>query len=942
MRGRDVLAVLAVLLVSLAVWAMPAKSYAAEGDVAQIERTGDQYATFDDAFAAAQDGDTITLLANAEVAKSLDKSVTIDGQNLYTLTSINHRYGFTWGEGRCLTFKDVTANFYYLIEIENPGSSSDLGLFYINGKGNAPTFYDDTFDFTFDNATINMVNGDDAGNAGATNRLHAIYYDSCGGTITMKNGSTVTITDFPEDAIEWGGQENSYLNIEDSTYISDSNRGGITGTWNVTINRSTVQVLDSDANGSNGGHFDINDSTVIFSGNRAHGLSTGNLFISNSTVTADNNTYIGIAVGRDLIIDNKSIVTVSGNAHGEAAGYAGMRLYGNASDGHDYQYSIDGTSTVNITNNKNTGLYVRYGTLSVADGAKLTITGNQVTNDTLDGFGGGLYVGYGANYDPVVTLPADTVIYNNHATTGGDDIYVSEGVDGPSLTFGQTGAGWALDGDPDCTDAIDGWYLDGITVAGALDEAVRWEAHASDPAANYAVEHPVNGTTTVTGLTALKAAHGIAATVTPADITIYMGGTEGYESVITGEQGTGDVVGTESNSLPEPGFYIALPECINEALKDEVGDTPGAVDLSDRITFRTATDDPADQREWHFEMYGATASVAYDRFVYRLVPAAGQDPIRLQFTSGDQFFTSDDFDPATIGRLNNQYTMGVYPGDVDQNNIVMDIEVGGRTYTYTVEVGTATLNIRYVTGEQADVVTDVVSDIADAPDAGERAYAVLPDGARYTINQSDIDIDVTADAAPSLLFDDVVSDENTAGAQNYDEQLRDCAVEVAAQNGAALESVGYEAKYLDLVDANNGNVWLQASEPVTVYWPYPEGTDQNTEFHLVHFEGLNRELANSEIAGGIANAPTSYIEVENTEHGIRFTTDGFSPFVLMWDASEESASTPDEPATKPEQPAPGEILAATGDSTPVLIAGIAAAGAACVAISFAVRKHGKA
>ena len=87
MRGRDVLAVLAVLLVSLAVWAMPAKSYAAEDDVARIERTGDGYATFDDAFAAAQDGDTITLLANAEVAKSLDKSVTIDGQNLYLLTA---------------------------------------------------------------------------------------------------------------------------------------------------------------------------------------------------------------------------------------------------------------------------------------------------------------------------------------------------------------------------------------------------------------------------------------------------------------------------------------------------------------------------------------------------------------------------------------------------------------------------------------------------------------------------------------------------------------------------------------------------------------------------------------------------------------------------------------------------------------------------------------
>lgn len=922
-RVWKALAVLAVLIASLAVWALPTKTYAAEGDVARIESTGMEYATFDDAFAAAQDGDTITLLADAEVAKSLDKSIVIDGQNLYTLTSTNHRYGFTWGEGRCLTFKNITANFYYLIEIENPSYSSDLGLFYINGKGNAPTFYDDTFDFTFDNATINMVNGDDAGNAGATNRLHAIYYDSCGGTITMKNGSKVTISDFPEDAIEWGGQANSYLNIEDSTYISDTNRGGIIGTWNVTINRSAVSVLDSESNGSNGAHFDINDSTVTFSGNGAHGLSTGDLFISNSKVTAENNAYIGIAVGRDLTIDNSSTVTVSGNAYGEAAGYAGMRLYGNPDGEHDYQYSIDGTSTVGITNNKNTGLYVRYGSLSVADGAKLTITGNTVTNNTLAGYGGGLYVGYGDNYDPVVTLPDDAVIYNNHSLNGGDDIYVSEGVEGPQLTFGPTGSDWALDGDPDCTDAIDGWYVDA--------EGARWEAHASDPADNIVELYPVSGTTTVEGPVALKAAHGITATFTPADITIYMGGTEGYESVVQGSQGTGDVVDSESNSLPEPGFYIELPECINNALKAEVGDTPGAVDLSQYITMRTRDN----SRSWTLEMYGETNSVAYDRFVYRVVSPEGQDPVRLQFTSGDQFFVSDEFDPSTVGALSNQYVMGVYPGEVDQKNIVMDVKIGEKTYTYTVELETGTLNVRYVTGEQAEVVTDVLASIEDAIAPGERAYAVAPEGTRYTINESNID--VTDSAAPSLLFDDVVTDDNTAGAEAYDDQLATRAQAVAEQAGADFAQPAYEAKYLDLVDANNGNVWIKASEPVTVYWPYPAGTDESTEFHLVHFEGLDRELSNGEISGAIDSANAVYVEVENTEHGVRFTTDGFSPFVLMWDASEPT--TPTTPSEPSEPAKPSDSLAATGDPTMLAVVAAAAGGTLCLGASRVVKKH---
>ena len=114
-----------------------------------------------------------------------------------------------------------------------------------------------------------------------------------------------------------------------------------------------------------------------------------------------------------------------------------------------------------------------------------------------------------------------------------------------------------------------------------------------------------------------------------------------------------------------------------------------------------------------------------------------------------------------------------------------------------------------------------------------------------------------------------------------------------------------------------------------MYWPYPAGTDENTEFHLVHFEGLNREISNGEIADQIAGANAEYVAVENTEHGIRFQTDGFSPFVLIWDAGEDAGEQPEPqpPVTKGESGG----LPTTGDYTLMgaavaAIAGVAALG----------------
>ena len=206
---------------------------------------------------------------------------------------------------------------------------------------------------------------------------------------------------------------------------------------------------------------------------------------------------MGITVNNAFTVENGSIVTVTGNAGNSSYGYAAVRLY------NDYPFTVDSTSELYIEDNNNTGLYVRQGNLAVEDGAVLKITGNKVSHSLLDGYGGGIYVGYGNNYDPTVILPADAIICNNHALVAGDDIYVSEGVSGPSLSFGKVGSGWTLDGgEGDCIDAIDGWYDDS--------EGARWEAH-EEPyhAVEFTDFEPLTGFASATGLTALKAAHGL-------------------------------------------------------------------------------------------------------------------------------------------------------------------------------------------------------------------------------------------------------------------------------------------------------------------------------------------------------------------------------------------------------------------------------------------------
>ena len=161
------------------------------------------------------------------------------------------------------------------------------------------------------------------------------------------------------------------------------------------------------------------------------------------------------------------------------------------------------------------------------------------------------------------------------------------------------------------------------------------------------------------------------------------------------------------------------------------------------------------------------------------------------------------------------------------------------------------------------------------------------------------------------------------------------------------------------MDAKNGNAWLTSEQQVTVYWPYPEGTDRNTNFKLFHYEGMDRDTTGTV-------APNEVTIVEKTETGITFNTSSFSPFVLVWDTTQPSGGE-DKPSggddgnndnnnnntnnqtttvnVANQAPAPAAAPAAavspqTGDDMPVgLLAGLAIVAAGGLAALLVLRKR---
>ena len=433
----------------------------AEGEVAQIG--GTKYATLDEAIEKAADSDTIVLLADCTTAgMNLSKNLTIDGgESKYTVT-FNDKGIALWGKS--LMFKNCKV--------------------VMNGIGSTPyAEWSWVAICASKDASLLLENTEMTMNGAEGNTAHAIYF--CSNNKLNLTDSKLEIKNYQQDALEWDGGDGGYnVNITNSTFISDHNRSGFTGTFTAKIDNSKVDVINSTGNGSNGSHFEIvNGSVVNFSDNNAHGLSTGRLTIDNSTVTANGNGGNGVHAGDTLIIKNNAVVEIKKNNCSISSKWTiPGALYVAGAEGSN----IDKTSAVTITENKGSGILLKGGSLIIEEGAKLTIMNNTAEK---------LEYGGGANVRGDLTLPNSAVFYNNHAAKAGDDIYNAEGA---SITFGNVGSNWILD---DCNHTINGWYDDA--------EESRWNStYDGKPCIDGCADHAVRVSAgKIEVLRALKAAH---------------------------------------------------------------------------------------------------------------------------------------------------------------------------------------------------------------------------------------------------------------------------------------------------------------------------------------------------------------------------------------------------------------------------------------------------
>ena len=356
-------------------------------------------------------------------------------------------------------------------------------------------------------------------------------------------GSTLTVTD-----CGWNGMTinpvDLYLTGSHVT-LNNNGKGGL-GCYYGKLKMES-STLDANNNGGEGGiefekrgsfvdELDM-DSTSVLNANNNNGIAglligDGGVIQSGAKLNCNNNAYIGLYVFTDgnwygdVVIEHGATVTACGNAYSGVHNSYKLKIEGTVIADSNKSFGITNdagdkliiTDTADVSARQNLAFGIfNYDNakLTVKSGADLKVeenTGSGILNGrnaTLDLNAGSIqrnnarygippsgYVALGGGIQNwgKATLSDDVKLYNNHATSAGDDIY---NADGATITFGDTGKGWALDGYPDCYDDIDGWYDDS--------ENARWNAHAEDEADLHTV---LVDSGTFNSVLALKAAHG--------------------------------------------------------------------------------------------------------------------------------------------------------------------------------------------------------------------------------------------------------------------------------------------------------------------------------------------------------------------------------------------------------------------------------------------------
>ena len=394
-------------------------------ETAYVAQIGDtKYDTLDEAIEKAEDGATITLLANCAPEKTFYKSLTFTGGYTVTYNVYGWRYhGELTFDGANLVVNSDAGR----VAADNDELTTWCAL-VLTGTLTAKNGANITFNFE------STAVGDPT--------KCAIYANN-GCTIRVESGSHFTIYGQNTKGLSGQGIQldttagTGIFVTGNSTFLIDGTNRGYVNSPEVYVSGSTFTVQNCTSNASNGGKFTAINSNITFLNNGGHGLSATTLTSENSDFNCSGNSYYGIAVSRSLEVDGKSSITANENGVGFTGGALRLATKG----------APNGIGTIasgaKLTMNRNhRNALENYGTLTIEQGVQVQALKNSEPEK-----GGGVY-----NVGTMV-LGEDVVLYNNHAAEAGDDIY-STG----TITFGSVGSNWTPD---DCGHRIDGWYYDG-------------------------------------------------------------------------------------------------------------------------------------------------------------------------------------------------------------------------------------------------------------------------------------------------------------------------------------------------------------------------------------------------------------------------------------------------------------------------------------------------
>ena len=370
------------------------------------------------------------------------------------------------------------------------------------------------------------------------------------------------------------------------------------------------------------------------------------------------------------------------------------------------------------------------------------------------------------------------------------------------------------------------------------------------------------------------------AVISPADMTIYMGGESGCDGILDAE---GNVI--SSKSLPEPFFKITLPSDVDQ-------------DTTINMIYLNAYNADHSGGTWMLIPCGE-GSDFYRSISFNYESSEGQEislsspPIK--FTKGNDVKMDDSFDPAES--LHQTLTMEIWENlaaaDVTELNYIgtnsNGDEVDGRCKFEFIKndngliVRGTTENPQYAEINAESTVEGTIS--AAAPEGTTYTYYVGGEYVPVWDKLLEEEFGIRNDMDIALLTDNIINSKD----DDREAQLKARADTYFKEWGNSA-TYSYEFKYLDLVDRNNGNALVNASNPVTISWPIPEEATADAQFTVLHFKDLHRESNDGtisacgveEITPSVGNGNVVFTIQPKNKDADGNVTGGFSPFALAW------------------------------------------------------------